>query len=124
MNYDFDYFAGRHLKFPKKPTKPTLERNPSAIEARAFADALEEYEREMKSYEEDKCFYQSELTSLQREFRDKLKSDYSLTDAEFVVLWSEAYDRNHSGGLEEMANAFDSLYDFVLKYMDAAKQKG
>ena len=41
MSYDFDYYSGSDIRYPEKPVKPRLERNPTAIEARAFADALE-----------------------------------------------------------------------------------
>jgi len=123
MSYDFDYYDGKHLKSPVKPTKPTIGRSPSSIEARAFADALEEYERDFKGYEEDKRFYQSQVSALYREFLDKLKADYGLSDEEFDVIWSEAYDRGHSYGLSEVASHFDSLYDFALKYAATAKGK-
>ena len=123
MSYDFEYYSGQHLKYPKKPTKPSLGRNPSSIEARAFADALEEYEREFKGYEEDKRYYQSQMSALHHEFTDKLKADYGLSDEEFDVIWSEAYDRGHAYGLEEVASHFGSLYDFALKYAAAAKGK-
>lgn len=122
MTYDFDFYSGAHLHTPIKPSKPTISRNPSSIEARAFADALEEYEREFKGYEEDKRWYQSERSRLDRELRDKLKKDYGLSDEEFDVLWSDAYDRGHSGGIQEVYGYFDSLYDFVLKYISVAKK--
>jgi ClpP class serine protease len=123
MSYDYDYFSGLHLKLPSQPAKPTLGRNPSAIEARAFADALEDYERAFRSYEEDKSYYQSQISALHHEFTDKLKADYGLSDEEFDVIWSEAYDRGHAYGLEEVASHFGSLYDFALKYAAAAKRK-
>jgi hypothetical protein len=124
MSYDFDYFSGRHLKYPAKPTKPTLGRNPSSTEARAFADALEEYEREFKGYEEDKRYYQSQMSALHKEFLNKLKADYAMGDEEFDAIWSEAYDRGHSGGLGEVFGEFDRLYDFVNKYTSIMMMKG
>lgn len=122
MTYDFDLYSGAHLITPTKPRKPTIGRNPSYIEARAFADALEEYEREFKGYEEDKRWYLSERSRLDTEFRGKLKKDYGLSDEEFDVLWSEAYEQGHSGGIREMYNHFDRLYEFVLKYNSIAKK--
>lgn len=122
MSYDFDYYSGSDIRYPEKPVKPRLERNPTALDARAFADAMEEYEREFKAYQEDKSFYQSQASSRKTEFKDKLKKDYDLSDEEFDVIWSEAWDRGHSGGLSEVYSYFDSLYDFVHKYMDANKK--
>lgn len=123
MSYDFDYFSGTDIKSPVKPIKPTLGRNPTAIDARAFADALEEYEREFRSYEEDKSYYQHQMSDRRREFEDNLKKDYGLDDDEFAVIWSEAYDRGHSGGLQEVYSEFDRLFDFVVKYAETVKKK-
>jgi hypothetical protein len=123
MSYDFDYYRGTDLRAPSKPVKPTLGRNPSAIEARAFADALEEYEREFRAYEEDRSFYQHSVNARAREFEGKLKKDYGLDDDEFDAIWSEAYTRGHSGGFSEIYSEFDSLFDFALKYAEIVSKK-
>lgn len=123
MSYDFDYYRGTDLRAPVKPVKPTLGRNPSASEARAFADALEEYEREFRAYEEDRSFYRHSVNVRAREFEDKLKADYGLDDDEFAVIWNEAYDRGHSSGLHEVHGEFDRLYDFALKYAEIVNKK-
>lgn len=124
MSYDFEYYSGKHLKYPKKPSKPSINHNPSSIEARAFADALEEYEREFRCYEEDTQYYRSQMSELHREFRYKLKADYGMCNAEFDVIWDEAYDRAHSGGLEEVFGEFNRLYDFANKYTSVMMMKG
>lgn len=113
MNYDFNYYNGSDIRYPEKPVEHRLERNPTAIEARAFADALEEYEREFKAYQEDKSFYQSQASSRLRLFQNQLKKDYDLSYEEFDVIWSAPWNRGHSGGLSEVYSYFDSLYDFV-----------
>lgn len=123
MSYDFDYYRGTDLRSPVKPAKPTLGRNPSAIEARAFADALEEYERKFRAYEEDRSYYQSMVNARAREFEAKLQKDYGLDDDEFYAIWGEAYTRGHSGGFYEIHQEFDSLYDFALKYAEIVKKK-
>lgn len=122
MKYDFDYFSGTHLVVPVKPTRPRLERNPSALDARAFADAMEEYERVFKGYEEDKGWYRSERSRLLFEFKDKIKKDYGLSDEGFDVIWYEAWDRGHSSGLSEVYSNFDALYDFAEKYSNVLKK--
>ena len=116
-DYDFDRYSGVYLTYPKKPTKPTLDRNPSAIEARTFADALEEYEREYKGYEEDKSWYLAETVRLQTEFKEVLKGDYNLSDSRFDVIWDEA--RSHCSGLRETFYEFDRLYNFASKVVNA-----
>lgn len=119
MTYDFDYFTGRHLTYPQKPARPVLGRNPSAIEARAFADAMEDYERGLSCYEEDMTFYKGEIKRLRNEFVEKLKADYGLCDAEFNVIWQEA--ESLGNGLHETFIEFDRLFDFVKVYVKAMK---
>jgi hypothetical protein len=121
MSYDFEYYSGEMLSIPVKPAKPRLERNPTSIEARAYADALEEYEHESKAYTSNLGLYTSDKMNLMREFQEKLKFDYVLSDSQFSVLWNEAYNRGHSGGLSEVYHEFDSLYEFVEKYPKVVK---
>lgn len=116
MSYDFEYYSGKHLSYPTKPIKPTISRNPSAIEARAWADALEEYEREMKSYDEDLIWYRSEVEKLKSEFRERLRKDYGLEVKPFATIWNEAWERGHSGGLHEVYHEFDDLFEFLIKW--------
>lgn len=121
MSYDFDYYSGHDLKYPSKPTKPTLGRNPTAVDARAFADALEEFEREYKGYLEDKSYYNSMVSARMNEFQVKLMNDYGLCQQEFDVIWEKAWEDGHSAGLSEVYWHFDSLFDFVHKYMKSLK---
>ena len=115
MNYDFEYYSGVMLRMPEKPVKPRLEHNPSSIEARAYADALEEYEHEMKAYNENLGWYRSEKAALLIKFKDNLRTDYDLEVAAFDVIWSEAWDRGHSGGLREVYYEFDRLFEFLVE---------
>jgi len=116
MSYDFEYYDGRYLKYPTKPSKPTLGRNPTAVDARAFADAFEEFEREYAGYIEDKNFYNSQASARMNEFQDKLMKDYGISQKGFDVIWNKAYSDGHSGGLEEVYSRFDSLYDFLTEW--------
>lgn len=116
MSYDFDYYSGNMLRMPSKPIKPTISRNPSAIEAKAWAEALEEYEREMKGYNDDLSFYRREKSALLIKFQDKLRFDYNLSVPAFDVIWAEAWSRGHSSGLHDVYHEFDELYEFLDKW--------
>ena len=116
MNYDFEYYSGQTLRMPEKPVKPTIGRNPSAAEARAWAEALEEYESALASYNEDLGWYRSEKNALLIKFKDNLRTDYDLEVDAFEVIWSEAWNRGHSGGLHEVYHEFDSLFEFLIKW--------
>lgn len=121
MSYDFDYYSGADLKYPSKPTKPTLGRNPTAVDARAFADALEEYERAIESYKEDKSYYKHCVNARMREFHEKLMKDYGLCQQEFDIIWNKAWEDGHSYGLSEVYSHFNSLFDFVIEYNKSMK---
>jgi len=116
MAYDFEYYSGAYLTVPTKPVKPVLGRNPTAVDARAFADALEEYEREYKGYQEDLSWYRGEKSNLLTAFRDKLCSDYNLSDKAFDLIWAKAWERGHSSGLHEVYQEFDDLHDFIQEW--------
>lgn len=120
-SYDIDYYSGASLRMPEKPTKPRLKTNPTAVEARAYADALEEYESEMRTYKENLGWYHHEQTDLLIKFQNKLREDYGLHSTEFDVIWDEAHGRSHSYGLQEVYYEFDRLYDFVKKYTNTMK---
>ena len=116
MSYDFDYYSGQHLKAPVKPNKPFLGRNPTAIDARAYADAMEEYERELESYKEDASYYNHSRNALMEELKNRILVEYNLPAVKFDYIWSESYNRAHSGGLEEVFSEFNSLYNFIQTY--------
>lgn len=121
MSYDFDYYSGNTLRVPVKPIKPRLERNPSAIEARSFADALEDYEHEIKSYNEDLGWHRAEKSKLIAKFKEMVRSDYGLCQSEFDVIWDEANRRKSSEGLQGVYYEFESLFDFIKEYMKSMK---
>jgi len=124
MSYDFDYYSGNMLRMPEKPKKPFLPRNPSAIEARAYADALEEYERERRIYDENIGWYNSEKVKLQTAFKNQLRSDWGMGEQEFDFLWAEAWELGHSGGLSEVYYQFDRLKTFADEYTRVMLMKG
>jgi hypothetical protein len=122
MSYDFDYYSGKDLLYPIKPTKPTLGRNPNAIEARAWAEALEEYERELESYTENRNWYNSQINSRQNELCKQIRDDYDITEAQFAVIWRQAWEDGHHAGLSEVVIYFDRYYEMATEF--AALEKG
>ena len=122
MSYDFDYYSGTDLHYPIKPIKPSLGRNPNSFEARAYADALEDYERLLEGYQEDKSYYNVQLNLRVAELKNYLIDDYGITQAQMNVLWSRAWDDGHSAGLSEVVSYFDKFYSMASEF--AALQKG
>lgn len=44
-----------------------------------------------------------------------LRDEYILSDDMFKLIYSEAYERGHSAGYDEVANYFPDLVDFVRR---------
>lgn len=44
-----------------------------------------------------------------------LRGDYSISDELFNLCYSEAYDRSHHNGYDEVAFVFDNVYEFAEK---------
>ncbi len=116
MYFDFDYFSGKDLHYPNKPRKPTLGRNPDSVEAMAWAEAMVEYERELKSYKEDRDYYSDTINRRLKELQKKLQDDYDITDTQFSILWNRAWEEGHSEGLYRVVGIFDELYDIASEF--------
>lgn len=116
MDYDLDYFNGTDLHYPVKPTKPTLGRNPDAIEARAWADAMEEYEREMKGYAENRDYYTRNINGRLRELKTRLRDEHDISEAQMHLLWTRAYEDGHSEGLQRVVAIFEELYELAAQF--------
>lgn len=121
MSYDFQYYSGRHLTYPARPKRPPTPTITTADELHKLADQYEVYEKELQVFNEKVKEYSVETGKLLTEFQEKLKEDYGLCDSEFAVLWDEAYEKGHSGGIQEVYHAFDNLYYFVKKYVQTMK---
>ena len=122
MNLDFDYFGGRDLIAPKAPQKPVrLGLNPTAAQARAYADRLESWEAEMIIYRAERALYQDQMNTRLRELQTKLRDEYDITEAQQFILWNSAWSDGHSEGLRRVVEIFDELYEVASEF--AALQK-
>lgn len=122
MSYDFDYYSGADLIYPIKPSKPTLGRNPSAAEARAYADLMEQYEDAVDAYKSDRDYYHLQQRNRLIDLQEKLRADYDITEAQLFTLWNKAYELGHSEGLNRVVAVFDELYEVASEF--AALEKG
>lgn len=114
--YDYAYYEGEDLKYYSKPIKPTLGRNPNSVEALAYAEALAEYERELESHKENIAYYTAQKNNRMKELRETIQADYDISEAQFFVLWSVAYEDGHSEGLQQVVNRFDEYYEMATAF--------
>lgn len=117
MTYDFDYYSGRDLTYPKSPKKPWLNsRNPSADDAIDYAKALKQYEQAMVGYRELANAYNDQMNKRMKEFQDRLRDECDLSQAQFNLLWAKAWEDGHSAGLNEVFYHFEELYELATEF--------
>lgn len=103
------------LKYPVKPAKPQLDRNATSIEARAYADALEEYEAEMKSYTKSKNRYHEDSISLVAQFKLDLEHKFgTIGNPKADLLWAKAWSAGHGAGLGDVYAHYSELYELII----------
>lgn len=122
MSYDFDYFSGKDLRYPMKPKKPKLDKDHTPAAARSYADDLEQYEKEIENYNDELSYCRSRKAARLKEFQDKLRDDYDITEAQFFVIWHKAWEEGHGSGLSEVYHYFDEFYELATEF--AALEKG
>jgi hypothetical protein len=122
MEYDFDYFSGKDLIYPNKPTKPRLSATPTAAEARRYADELEAYEIKLAEYRDRYDDYTRSINGRLFELKTRLRDEYAITDDQMHLLWARAWEDGHAEGLHLVADLFDDLYDLATEF--AALEKG
>lgn len=121
MSYDFDYYSGVDLVYPQKPSKPSLSRNPSASEAREYADDLEYYETAMEEYKSDRAWYSTQQNNRLLELQTKLRDEYGITEAQMFILWNKAWEDGHSEGVQRVVGIFDELYSVASQFASLEK---
>ena len=122
MDLDFDYYGGNDLNYPNKPAKPRLSANPTADEARRYADELEAYEIKLAKYRDRYEDYTRSLNGRLFELKTRLRDHYAITDDQMHLLWGRAWEDGHAEGLPLVADIFDNLYELASQF--AALEKG
>lgn len=116
---DADYYAGRDLPYPTRPSKPFLPKDATPTEVRAYADALEAYNEAMVTYRDDMDAYNAGMRLRQSDLHVDLAAEYDLTPGQTAVIFSKAWEDGHSGGITEVINLFDELVDMVSRFNQA-----
>jgi hypothetical protein len=121
MDLDFDYYGGKDLNYPNKPTKPRLSSVPTAAQARAYADELEAYEIKLKEYRAGYDDYTRSLNGRLFELKTRLRDEYAITEGQKHLLWARAWEDGHAEGLRRVVEIFDELYDLASQFATLGK---
>lgn len=105
----------KNLKpYPREPTRPHLKESATAAEHRAHADLLDAYAQALCEFQRAKNDWLAESSKLENQFQSDLEAYYEMTGhPKAGLLYWKAYDRGHSGGLQEVANAYSDLVELV-----------
>lgn len=91
------------LKHPSLPTKPMLSNKATAEDYRKHADKLEQYDRDLTKYKAEKDAYGDEEAKQLALFKQDLFEELEIADNPLRnKLYSLAWERGHSGGLNEI----------------------
>lgn len=91
------------LPYPSKPIKPRMDSNPTKADADRYFKSMEEYELLIKKYLEDKDAYNDNEGKLREQFKQDLFVDLGIVDnPKKDLLFSIAWDKGHSAGLNEV----------------------
>ena len=109
---DYNYY--RATGYPEKPKQPRMG-TLSAGNARIYADAMDQYEKDMIVYRQEQTAYNERQTALHEEFKHDLIEENGLaSNPKVELLFSKAWEHGHSAGYQEVAYWFNDLAELVL----------
>lgn len=100
--------------YPSCPKKPVLAKTATPADHRDYADELEKYELLLASYNQVLAAYNTRTGELEAQFQADLEAYYEMSGhPKAGLLYWKAYERGHSGGMEEVANVYSDLVELV-----------
>jgi hypothetical protein len=121
MSYDYDYYSGRDLVYPRQPSRPRLDakKTITSSDALRYAAELAEYEEEHIKFVASRNAYNEESNKRQGELMRKLEDDYDISPNQFRILWRRAWDDGHSEGLRRVVEMFEEYYELATEFAAA-----
>lgn len=100
---------------PVRPRKPRLLPTASSAEVRRHADALDQYDQNLREYREHLVTHNSKTLQLETEFKHDLEVYYNLVGhVKADLLYQKAWWRGHAHGLSEVAEVYSDLVELIL----------
>lgn len=111
---NFEKYAVQ-IPYPDRPKKPTLASSlPTAAGARAYADALDQWDKDMITFREAEKAYREADHLVQLQFQnDVLKENGLENHPAAYKVYSLAWDEGHANGYSEVASWVEKLADFA-----------
>lgn len=103
------------LTYPTKPKKPLLDRNATSVEAKHYAEVLEQWEKDMDVYREEVKEYRKEENRLYEQIKKDCLEDVGLLNhPKADKAWEWAWEHGHSSGYSEVYQVLCGITDLVL----------
>lgn len=111
---DFEKYKNK-MEFPIKPKKPILSKDAISADVRKYADLLDEYEKAMAVYNEERVKYNEESSRLHKKFKEDALEEVGLTGhPKAEKTFYLAYDDGHSSGDSEVFYYLTKYADLIL----------
>lgn len=102
------------MEYPKKPSKPKLPVNHTALDAKNHAESMTWWESEMEAYRENIGKYRSEEQRLLAKFKEDVLEYCGISNhPKAEKLYAIAWDKGHSAGLYEVYLEVDELSELI-----------
>ena len=104
------------IEDPKKPHQPKLDTStPTKSNALDYVEALKEYEAELEEYKLKDAAYSNAKYEAEEKFYDDALEEVGLTGhPRASKAFYYAYERGHSGGLEEVLNVLRGIAEVLV----------
>lgn len=111
---DYEKYENQ-MEYPTKPVKPMLHSKATADEIRAFADKVEDYEKEATKYYEKRQQYNEETGRLSDEFKKDLLQEFGISEHPNADnIYAYAWALGHSGGYSDVYSVINEMSDYKL----------
>lgn len=107
-----------------EPTYPTVPKRPSVLgklvkdltaeEVATIPDAMATYAAAMETYRADKIAYGAAQNKKVQDLRERCETEFGMVGhAKADLLWSKAWEKGHSDGLQEVYYAYSNLVELA-----------
>ncbi len=110
-------YKSRSSYGPKPQKDPRLDVSAGDLSEEVLSEIpaiKKQYEEALLKWEEDRINYGREESRLVNEFENDLATECGVaTNSKRGLLWNKAYERGHSGGLEEVYSAYLDMVELI-----------
>lgn len=109
------YEYNSKVEMPERWTKPVMVQRPTAQQARAYADAYENWEKTNNAYVEANAARRRDQERLYVQFQLDLEEEFALhAHPKADLLFKKAWERSSGEGLAQVYHTYADLSELIL----------